>query len=73
MPYLVQGRLDDITLTATIETPKEAFAKAIEWHVAERFADVSVSHGNNVYSIEEFASLMARLESKAAGTMPSDD
>lgn len=34
MPFLVQGRLDDITLTATTETPKEAFAKAIEWKVA---------------------------------------
>ena len=62
MPFLVQGRLDDVTLTATTATPKEAFAKAIEWQVAERFADVTISHGNNTYSIDEFASVMARLE-----------
>jgi hypothetical protein len=62
MPFLVQGRLDDITLTATTETPKDAFAKAIEWKVAERFADISISHGNYTYSIDQFASVMARLE-----------
>lgn len=38
MPFLIQGRLGDVTLTAAIETPKEAFAKAIEWRVAERCA-----------------------------------
>jgi hypothetical protein len=62
MPFLIQGRLGDVTLTATIETPKEAYAKAIEWQVAERFADVTISHGNNTYSVDEFASVMARLE-----------
>lgn len=44
MPFLVQGRLGDVTLTATIETPKEAFAKATEWQLAEGFADVTISH-----------------------------
>ena len=62
MPFLVQGRLGDVTLTATIESPKEAFAKAIEWQVAEGFADVTISHDKNTYSIDEFASVMARLE-----------
>ena len=62
MPFLIQGRLGDVTLTATSETPKHAFAKAIEWRVAERFADVTISRGNNTYSIDEFASVMARLE-----------
>ena len=62
MPFLVQGRLGDVTLTATIESPKEAFAKAIEWQVAEGFADVTISHDNNTHSIDEFASVMARLE-----------
>lgn len=77
MPYLVQGRLDDITLTATTETPKEAFAKAIEWKVAQRFADISIRHGNNTYSIDEFASVMALLEIEALPVgrkaMPPDE
>jgi hypothetical protein len=34
MPYLVQGRIDDHRLAVTTGTAKEAFAKAIEWHVA---------------------------------------
>lgn len=62
MPYLIEGRLDDFTLSATTETPKEAFAKAIEWQVAERFSYVTISHGSNTYSIDEFASVMAFLE-----------
>lgn len=62
MPYFVQGRLDDVTLSATTTTPKAAFAKAIEWRVAERFTDVTISHGNHTYSIDEFASVMAGLE-----------
>ena len=73
MPFLVQGRLDDITLTATTETPKEAFAKAIEWKVAERFADVTISHGGNTYSIDEFASVMARLEIETTVRRNNDD
>jgi hypothetical protein len=62
MTYLVEGRLGDVALSANIETPKEAFAKAIEWQVVERFSNVTISHGNNTYSIDEFASVMARLE-----------
>lgn len=73
MPYLVQGRLDDITLTATTETAKDAFAKAIEWHVAERFADVTVSHGSNIYSIDEFALVIARLEIEVPAGRKRDD
>lgn len=65
MPYLIQGRLDDVTLTAPTETSTEAFAKAIEWQVAERFANVTISHGNNTYSIDEYASVMAHEEIEA--------
>jgi hypothetical protein len=66
MPYLIQGRLDDVTLTAPTETSTEAFAKAIEWQLAERFANVTISHGNNnTYSIDEFASVMAHAEIEA--------
>lgn len=73
MPFLVQGRLGDVTLTATTETSKQAFAKAIEWKVAERFADVTISHGSNTYSTDEFASVMARLEIQTTVGRNKDD
>jgi phosphopantetheinyl transferase (holo-ACP synthase) len=62
MPFSVKAYHSDHPLTVTKETAKEAFAKAIEWQVAERFADVTISHDNNTYSIDEFALMMARLE-----------
>ena len=62
MPFLVQGSLDDHTLAVTTDTAKEAFAKAIEWQVAERFSDVSIYDGSKSYSIDEFASVMALQE-----------
>jgi len=62
MPFLVQGCIDDHKLAVTTATAKEAFAKAIEWHVTERFADVSIYDGVKIYSIEEFSSVMALQE-----------
>ena len=62
MPFLVQGCIDDHTLAVTTANAREAFAKAIEWHVTERFADVSISDGAKIYSIEEFSSVMALRE-----------
>ena len=62
MPFLVQGCIDDHTLAVTTATAKEAFAKAIEWHVIERFADVSIYDGVKISSIEEFSSVMALQE-----------
>ena len=70
MPFLVQGYVDDHTLSATDETAKVAFAKAIEWHVVERFADVSISDGTRSYSIIEFSSVMALAE--MANTIAND-
>ena len=57
MPYLVQGCIDDRTLAVTANTAKEAFAKAIEWHVAEKCTDVSIYDGSKLYSIDEFAAM----------------
>ena len=54
MPFLVQGCIDDHTL-------KEAFAKAVEWHVAEK-VDVSIYNGVKIYSIEQFSLVMALQE-----------
>ena len=45
MPFLVQGSLDDHVLAVTADTANEAFAKAIEWHVVEKFFDVSIVTG----------------------------
>ena len=62
MPFLVQGSIDDHTLAVTTATAKEAFAKAIEWHVVDRFTDVSIYDGIKVYSIDAFSLAMALLE-----------
>ena len=62
MPFLVQCCIDDHTLAVTTATAKEAFAKAVEWHVAERFADVSIYDGVKIYSIEQFSLVMALQE-----------
>jgi hypothetical protein len=62
MPFLVQGCIDDQTLAVTTATAKEAFAKAIEWQVVQRFTDVSIYDGTKVYSIDAFSVAMALLE-----------
>jgi hypothetical protein len=62
MPFSVKAYHSDHPLTVTKETAKEAFAKAVEWHVIERFIDVSISDDVRAYSIEEFASAMALQE-----------
>lgn len=66
MAYLVQARLDDIALTTSVESAKEAYAKAIEWQLVEQYANVTISCGNNIYSIDEFALVMAEAMAKAA-------
>ena len=62
MPFLVQANIDDHQLSATTETAKEAFAKAVEWHVVKRFTNVSINDGARSYSIPEFSSEMALPE-----------
>jgi hypothetical protein len=49
-------------LTVTAETAKEAFAKAVEWHVVNRFTNISICDGVKSYSIDGFASVMALKE-----------
>jgi hypothetical protein len=62
MPFVVKVYIDDGMLTANAETAKEAFAKAVEWHVAQRLVDVSISDGIRSFTIAEFASAMASLD-----------
>ena len=58
MPFSVQAYLDDHRLSVTTETAKDAFAKAVEWHV-ERLSNVTISDGNKSYTVSEFSSAMA--------------
>lgn len=62
MRFLVQAWLDDHALTVSTATAKEAFAKAVEWHVTGRFTRVSITDSTKTYSIEAFALAMALLE-----------
>jgi phosphopantetheinyl transferase (holo-ACP synthase) len=62
MPFVVKSHIDDVMLSAKAGTAKEAFAKAIEWHVDERLTDISISDDVRSFTITEFASAMASLE-----------
>ena len=46
----------------TTATAKEAFAKAVEWHVTGRFTHVTISDDAKTYSIDAFAVAMSLLE-----------
>jgi hypothetical protein len=62
MSFSVSAYLDDHLVSVTTETAKEAFAKAVEWHVVGKLTDVSISDGITSYSIGGFASAMALQE-----------
>ena len=62
MIFHVHAYVDDHVLKAAAKTAKDAFAKAIEWHVVGRLTDISISDGNRSYTIAEFASVMALAE-----------
>jgi hypothetical protein len=62
MPFSVFSYNDDRLVSAATETAKEAFVKAVEWHVVHKLTDVSISDGIKSYSIEGFASAMAKQE-----------
>jgi len=51
MPFSVKAYIDDHVLTFPAKTAKEAFAIAVEWHVAEKLPDVAISDGTKTYSI----------------------
>ena len=59
MAFSVSAYVDDYLVSVPAETAKEAFAKAVEWHVAGKLADVSISDGIGSYSIAEFSAIMA--------------
>lgn len=59
MPFLVHAYIDDHALTATFETAKQAFAKAVEWQLVKQLNDVSINDGTDRFTIAEFSSRMA--------------
>ncbi len=61
MPFFVKAYVDDHVLTVSVETAKQAFAKAVEWQVADQLTDVSISDGTDNYSIDEFSLLISKL------------
>jgi hypothetical protein len=58
----VKAYYADHPLTVTTKTAKEAFAKAVEWNVAERSTNVSISNSRKRYSMPSFCSVMALIE-----------
>jgi len=62
VPFVVRGFYNNNSMTLTIETAKEAFAKAIEWHVVQKFCDISISDDRKTYTIAEFSLTMALHE-----------
>jgi hypothetical protein len=62
MPFVVKAHIDDLTLTANAETAKEAFTKAVEWHVAKGFRGVSIGNGHKRFTVAEFSWTMASQE-----------
>ena len=62
MSFVVKAHIEDLTLTANAETAKEAFAKAVEWHVTKGFRNISISDGRKRFTIAEFSWTMASQE-----------
>jgi hypothetical protein len=62
MAFVVHARADYHALSATTETAKEAYAKAVEWQLVHKFTGVTISDGSKSFTIAGFASEMALTE-----------
>lgn len=62
MPFEIIGRVEDCILTAHAETANQAFAKAVEWQVANGIRGVSISDGRRRFTVAEFSWTMASQE-----------
>jgi hypothetical protein len=62
MPFEIRGRVEDCILTAHAETANQAFAKAVEWQVANGIRGVSISDGRRRFTVAEFSWTMASQE-----------
>jgi hypothetical protein len=68
MPFEIRGRVEDCVFTAHAETAKQAFAKAVEWQVANGICGVSISDGSKRFTVAEFSWTMASQEIASRGT-----
>jgi hypothetical protein len=59
MSFEVLGWVHDRLLTANAATAEEAFATAVEWHVANSAKGVSISDGSRRLTVAEFSWAMA--------------
>jgi hypothetical protein len=50
---VIQAHIEDHTLSATTETAKEAFAKAVEWQAVHKLTCVTISDGVRSFSITD--------------------
>ena len=57
MIFHVHAHVDDHMFKATAKTARDAFAKAIEWHVVGRLTGISISDGTRSYEGRRFAIL----------------
>jgi hypothetical protein len=62
MTFVVQAIIDDHTLSVTVETAKEAFAKAVEWQVVYKLTGIIINDGTRSFTIAEFSSAMAPID-----------
>lgn len=62
MPFEVKAYLYGRSQTAHTDSAREAFALAVEWQVADCAWGVSISNGNNCFTVAEFAWAMASRE-----------
>ena len=67
MPFVVKAHVDNLALTVNANTAKEAFAKAVEWHVVNGFGSVSISNGHKRFTVAEFSWTMASQEIASRG------
>jgi hypothetical protein len=67
MPFEIRGRVEDCVFTVHAETAKQAFAKAVEWQVANGICGVSISDGSKRFTVAEFSWTMASQEIAGKG------
>jgi hypothetical protein len=73
MAFRIEAQVGGHTLSTTGQTMKQAMAKAVDWHVVERFSDVVITYGDNRFTIEEFGSWMGEDHSMKKTKASNDE
>jgi hypothetical protein len=50
MPFFVEACIDDHYLSVTAASAKQAFAEAVDWHIAKRLVGVTITDGEGANS-----------------------